>query len=110
MNYQNAIVNYFTDNPHDIIDLFSPTEGALVLKDALVASNWGLDDESGKFADQEYGLFGEYKQNDIQNEYGKNVIEAHRLELLGDKYYGQVIYLVLETDCGKLIIGEYVGD
>lgn len=110
IDYQIAVSNYFINNPAEIIDLFSPQEGALVFKDAAVADNWSLDDESGKFTDQAYGLFGEYEEHYIKREYGKNVIEAHRLELLANKYYGQVIYLVLETEDGKLIVGEYVGD
>jgi len=109
--YQEFMANYCKSNPQEIKGLFYEPEGSEVLADAIIASNWELDDASHYcFSDE---LEEEERAEDLarfKKEYGQHIQEFHRLALLNDKYCGQVVYLILESDTGKLYMHEYVGD
>lgn len=109
--YQNFIALYFKLNPEIIKELFEFPESEEVISDAIIADNWQFDDAAyltgNKEKDKEF-LIDELKH--IRKEYGQHISIYHRLALLNDKYCGQVVYLILESDLGELHVGEYVGD
>jgi hypothetical protein len=108
--YQQFLVDYFATNSAEIKSLFYEPEASEVLSDALVATNWELDDASHLFGDESDEEQRLEDLESFQKKYGKHIKEFHRLALLNDKYCGQVVYLILESETGKLYMNEYVGD
>ena len=110
INYQNFVADYFKVNPNEITQLFNKAEGSEVLDDAVIAGNWSLDDESVLFGDELDEEERLDKLERLNKKYGNKIKEFHRLALLNDKYDGQVVYLILESNTGQLFMNEYVGD
>lgn len=109
--YQQFLVDYFKSNPNELKALFDEPEASEVLDDALIANNWKLDDESHYCFGDEIDEQDRIEELDrLQKEYGKHIKEFHRLALLNDKYGGQVVYLILESETNDLYMNEYVGD
>lgn len=111
--YQQFMVDYFKRHPDELTELFGDDEPETkdLLADAFIATNWELDDASHYCFGDELGE--EDRLEDLarlQKQYGKEIKEFHRLALLNDKYCGQIVYLILESDLGKLYMDEYVGD
>jgi hypothetical protein len=122
VDYQNFLCESFKSTP-DLITKIYTEDGAEVLADALISTNWDLFQKCTPNSNDSYtnGGFADFFTLGVAHPKGpsysrlqKMPIEHIAFEIVFnlriDKYEGAFAFVVLETTTGQLLLGEFVGD